>query len=106
MKPDEVVEFLAWFDQLPEDEKKLDSIEIAARYKGYLDNRVWGVYKNTDMTEGRGREYLDRVFKTEAQAIHWQHKQSDYPNWPMHKIRMIDWDMSKLDSAEGFVIPR
>lgn len=69
-------------------------------------NVLWGVYKNTDMTEGRGREYLDRLFHTEHRAKKWVQTQSDYPGWPMHKIRPVQFDLSKLESFEGLMLPR
>lgn len=67
---------------------------------------LWGVYKNTDMTEGRGREYLDRVFATEELALRWRSRQMDYPGWPMHKIRPVKLDIDAIESFEGMVIPR
>ena len=67
---------------------------------------VWGVYKNTDMTEGKGRQCLDRIFATEELALRWRATQKDYPGWPMHKLEKIEFDPSMLESFEGLVIPK
>lgn len=67
--------------------------------------QVWGIYKNTDMTEGRGREYLDRVFATEEAASRWRATQSDYPGWPFHKIVPVTLDLAGLESFEGMKMP-
>lgn len=67
---------------------------------------VWGVYKNTDMTEGKGIEYLDRIFRTKAAAVRWQRRQSDYPGWPMHKVKKVKFDQDLLSSEEGMEWPR
>ena len=70
------------------------------------ESRLWGIYKNTDMTEGRGIEYLDRLFSSEELALRWRATQSDYPGWPMHKIRPVDLDLAALDSFDGMKVPR
>lgn len=67
---------------------------------------VYGIYKNTDMTEGRGMQYLDRIFATEEMAIAWRETQRDYPNWPYHQIKPVEFPFEDIYSALGMVMPR
>lgn len=69
-------------------------------------SRLWGVYLNTDMTEGRGMRYLARLFGTEDQARTWVETQSDYPGHPMHVVAEVDFDLAALDAPEGLRVPR
>lgn len=62
----------------------------------------WGVYKNADMTEGRGATYLARLFTSEERAEAWRRTQPDYPNWPMHQVRPVVVDLEALDSPDGW----
>lgn len=67
---------------------------------------LWGVYLNTDMTEGRGMRYLARLFRTEDRARAWAETQSDYPGHPMHVVKETELDLAALDSFEGMRVPR
>jgi len=68
--------------------------------------KLWGVYLNTDMTEGRGRRYLARLFRTEDQARAWVETQHDYPGHPMHVVAEVDFNPAALDTPEGLAVPR
>lgn len=83
-----------------------EAISAALQRVRRKQRTLWGVYKNTDMTEGRGVEYLARLFSTEADAELWKQTQPDYPNWPMHKVRPVVVDLEALESAEGWAVPR
>lgn len=69
-------------------------------------SKLWGVYLNTDMTEGRGMRYLARLFRTEDQARAWVETQSDYPGHPMHVVAEVDFDLAAMDAPEGLRVPR
>lgn len=69
-------------------------------------SKLWGVYLNTDMTEGRGMRYLARLFRTELQARRWVETQHDYPGHPMHVVAAVDFDLAALDAPEGLRVPR
>lgn len=68
--------------------------------------KLWGVYLNTDMTEGRGMRYLARLFRTEEKARAWVETQNDYPGHPMHIVQETELDLAALDSFEGMKVPR
>ena len=76
------------------------------RFRPSATAKMWGVYLNTDMTEGRGMRYLARLFRTEDQARTWVKTQHDYPGHPMRVIAEVDFDLAALDTAEGMVVPR
>lgn len=71
-----------------------------------LPRTLWGVYLNTDMTEGRGVRYLARVFRTEDQARRWVDTQTDYPGHPLHNVAEVDMDFALVDAPEGLPVPR
>lgn len=83
-----------------------DAIAQALERVRRTQRTFWGVYKNTDMTEGRGAMYLARLFSTEADAEAWKMTQPDYPNWPMHKVRPVVVDLVALASPDGWAVPR
>ena len=76
------------------------------RFRPSTSEKLWGVYLNTDMTEGRGRRYLARLFRTELQAQRWVEIQPDYHGHPMHVVKEVDFDLAALDTPEGLRLPR
>lgn len=68
--------------------------------------KLWGVRRNTDMTEGRGAMRLERAFLTEDQAHAWVETQHDYPGHPSFKVEPLTLDLTALDTFEGMEIPR
>lgn len=76
------------------------------RFRPSTSEKLWGVYLNTDMTEGRGMRYLARLFRTELQARRWVETQHDYPGHPMHVVKEVDFDLAALDAPEGLHLPR
>ncbi len=63
---------LDYIETLEDEELKNKAVGVADRLKGQ-DIRgmkvVYGVYSNTDLTEGRGRENLIRLAETKSTAI-------------------------------------
>ena len=51
---------------------------------------LWGVYTNTDLTEGRGREYVKAFCKLRATAVRMSKRGyvqgSDNPIYPIHVL--------------------
>ena len=76
------------------------------RFRPSTSEKLWGVYLNTDTTEGRGMRYLARLFRTELQARRWVETQHDYPGHPMHVVKEVDFDLATLDTPEGLRLPR
>lgn len=76
------------------------------RFRASTSEKLWCVYLNTDMTEGRGMRYLARLFRTEEQARRWVETQDDYPGHPMHVVAEVDFDLAALDTPEGLHLPR
>lgn len=76
------------------------------RFRPSTSEKLWGVYLNTDMTEGRGMRYLARLFRTELQARRWVETQHDYHGHPMHVVKEVDFDLAALDAPEGLHLPR
>lgn len=80
--------------------------EVCTEREEGAPKELWGVYLNTDMTEGRGMRYLARLFRTELQARRWVETQHDYPGHPMHVVAAVDFDLAALDAPEGLRVPR
>ena len=76
------------------------------RFRPSATAKMWGVYLNTDTTEGRGMRYLARLFRTELQARRWVETQHDCPGHPMHVVKEVDFDLATLDTPEGLRLPR
>lgn len=76
------------------------------RFRPSTSEKLWGVYLNTDMTEGRGMRYLARLFRTELLARRWVETQHDYHGHPMHVVKEVDFDLAALDAPEGMIVPR
>lgn len=65
-------EIMKYIESLEDNELKNKAADIAGKLKGQVIDDikvVYGVYSNTDLTEGRGRENLIRLAETKATAI-------------------------------------
>lgn len=82
-----------------------DQADLIDGFAKWRNERLWGVYKNTDMTEGRGMTYLARLFRTQPAALAWVQKQPDYEGHPMHQIKPLRFPWGDLDSPEGMAMP-
>lgn len=52
--------------------------------------KVYGLYCNSDPTEGRGAMVLKQLFESRLDAERCRREQKDYPGWPMWKVEELD----------------
>ena len=68
--------------------------------------RVYGVYRNTEPTEGRGVMVLDKLFESESDAEAYRLAQPDYPGHPMWVVRSLDVECVVSDISRQEEIDR
>jgi len=64
---------------------------------------IFGVYKNSDMTEGRGPMVLDKLFANENDAIKYRESQLGVMGRPLHLQDSGDWCIKTLEVTDKVV---
>lgn len=52
--------------------------------------KVYGVYQNSEPTEGRGIMVLRKLFESARSAYAFKLEQNDYPGHPMWEVRELE----------------